>query len=47
MAEGDRVRLTPLPDDPVKAFCGIFTGKVKDDWRAITLTVDKAEKIIR
>ena len=23
------------------------TGKVKEDWRAITLTVDKVEKIIR
>ncbi|MBT8363087.1 MAG: AbrB/MazE/SpoVT family DNA-binding domain-containing protein [Deltaproteobacteria bacterium] len=23
-AEGDRVLLTPLPDDPVEAFCGIF-----------------------
>ena len=26
-AEGDRVLLTPLPDDPVEAFCGIFKGK--------------------
>ena len=23
------------------------TGKVEEDWRAITLTVDKVEKIIR
>lgn len=23
-AEGDQVLLTPLPDDPVEAFCGIF-----------------------
>jgi AbrB family looped-hinge helix DNA binding protein len=23
-AEGDHVLLTPLPDDPVEAFCGIF-----------------------
>ena len=26
-AEGDRVLLTPLPDDPVEAFCGIFKEK--------------------
>ena len=26
-AEGDQVILTPLPDDPVEAFCGIFKGK--------------------
>jgi AbrB family looped-hinge helix DNA binding protein len=26
-AEGDRVLLTPLPDDPVEAFCGIFQEK--------------------
>ena len=26
-AEGDRVLLTPLPDDPVEAFCGIFEEK--------------------
>lgn len=25
--EGDRVLLTPLPDDPVEAFCGIFQEK--------------------
>jgi bifunctional DNA-binding transcriptional regulator/antitoxin component of YhaV-PrlF toxin-antitoxin module len=25
--EGDRVLLTPLPDDPVEAFCGIFKEK--------------------
>ncbi|MFZ0727434.1 MAG: AbrB/MazE/SpoVT family DNA-binding domain-containing protein [Desulfobacterales bacterium] len=25
--EGDRVLLTPLPDDPVAAFCGIFEEK--------------------
>ena len=22
--EGDHVYLTPLPDDPVKSFCGVF-----------------------
>ncbi|MEJ2167308.1 MAG: AbrB/MazE/SpoVT family DNA-binding domain-containing protein [Desulfobacterales bacterium] len=26
-AEGDHVLLTPLPDDPVEAFCGIFEDK--------------------
>ena len=26
-AEGDHVLLTPLPDDPVEAFCGIFKEK--------------------
>jgi hypothetical protein len=26
-AEGDQVLLTPLPDDPVEAFCGIFKEK--------------------
>lgn len=26
-AEGDQVLLTPLPDDPVDAFCGIFEEK--------------------
>jgi AbrB family looped-hinge helix DNA binding protein len=26
-AEGDRVLLTPLPDDPVESFCGIFKEK--------------------
>ena len=26
-AEGDHVLLTPLPDDPVEAFCGIFREK--------------------
>ncbi|MCP4625312.1 MAG: AbrB/MazE/SpoVT family DNA-binding domain-containing protein [bacterium] len=26
-AEGDQVLLTPLPDDPVEAFCGIFKDK--------------------
>ncbi len=26
-AEGDHVLLTPLPDDPVEAFCGIFKDK--------------------
>ena len=26
-AEGDRVLLTLLPDDPVEAFCGIFKEK--------------------
>jgi AbrB family looped-hinge helix DNA binding protein len=26
-AEGDHVLLTPLPDDPVEAFCGIFQEK--------------------
>lgn len=26
-AEGDHVLLTPLPDDPVEAFCGIFKRK--------------------
>ena len=26
-AQGDRVLLTPLPDDPVQAFCGIFKEK--------------------
>ena len=25
--EGDHVLLTPLPDDPVEAFCGIFKEK--------------------
>lgn len=25
--EGDHVLLTPLPDDPVEAFCGIFENK--------------------
>jgi AbrB family looped-hinge helix DNA binding protein len=26
-AEGNRVLLAPLPDDPVEAFCGIFKEK--------------------
>jgi AbrB family looped-hinge helix DNA binding protein len=26
-AEGDQVLLTPLPDDPVESFCGIFKEK--------------------
>lgn len=26
-AEGDHMLLTPLPDDPVDAFCGIFKEK--------------------
>ena len=25
--EGDHAIITPLPDDPVKHFCGIFSGK--------------------
>ena len=25
--QGDRVLLTPLPDNPVQAFCGIFKEK--------------------
>lgn len=25
--DGDQVILTPLPDNPVEAFCGIFEGK--------------------
>jgi len=24
--DGDQVVITPLPDDPVDAFCGIFSG---------------------
>jgi AbrB family looped-hinge helix DNA binding protein len=26
-AEGDHAIITPLPDDPVEHFCGIFAGK--------------------
>jgi AbrB family looped-hinge helix DNA binding protein len=26
-AENDQVVMTPLPDDPVDSFCGIFQGK--------------------
>jgi AbrB family looped-hinge helix DNA binding protein len=25
--EGDHAIITPLPDDPVEHFCGIFSGK--------------------
>lgn len=24
--EGGRIMITPLPDDPVEAFCGVFDG---------------------
>ena len=26
-AESGRVLITPLPDDPVESFCGVFQGK--------------------
>ena len=26
-AESGRVIITPLPDDPVESFCGVFQGK--------------------
>ncbi len=26
-AEDGRVLITPLPDDPVESFCGVFKGK--------------------